>query len=132
VAGNELRNLALEVRNRVADTPAVVAVVGGTPEKPSVVVVTTEAARNRGLKAGDLVRGASETLGGRGGGKDDIAQAVAPTAAGRPTPSRLWSRRSDRCCSRRDLRRGVRLAVDWVTFGSGWRPATPAVYWPIR
>ncbi|HLL61584.1 MAG TPA: alanine--tRNA ligase [Propionibacteriaceae bacterium] len=74
VAGNELRNLALEVRNRVADTPAVVAVVGGTPEKPSVVVVTTEAARNRGLKAGDLVRGASETLGGRGGGKDDIAQ----------------------------------------------------------
>ena len=74
VAGNDLRSLALEVRNRVADTPAVVAVVGGPSEKPSVVVVTTEGARNRGLKAGDLVRAASETLGGRGGGKDDIAQ----------------------------------------------------------
>jgi alanyl-tRNA synthetase len=74
VAGGDLRTLALEVRNRVQDTPAVVAVVGGTPEKPSVVVVTTQGARDRGLKAGDLVRTASETLGGRGGGKDDIAQ----------------------------------------------------------
>ena len=43
-------------------------------DKPSVVIVTTEGARDRGLKAGDLVRAASETLGGRGGGKDDIAQ----------------------------------------------------------
>jgi alanyl-tRNA synthetase len=74
VAGNELRSLALEIRNRVADTPAVVAVVGGAPEKPAVVVVTTEGARSRGLMAGALVRVASETLGGRGGGKDDIAQ----------------------------------------------------------
>src|SRR3954454_17909172 len=74
VSGNDLRTLALEVRNRVQDRPSVVAVVGGTPEKPSVVIVTTEGARDRGLKAGDLVRAASEALGGRGGGKDDIAQ----------------------------------------------------------
>ena len=74
VGGNDLRNLALEVRNRVAAEPAVVAVVGGQPDKPSVVIVTTEGARDRGLKAGELVRTASETLGGRGGGKDDIAQ----------------------------------------------------------
>ena len=32
------------------------------------------AARERRLKAGDLVRTASQALGGRGGGKDDIAQ----------------------------------------------------------
>ena len=74
VAGGDLRTLALEVRNRVQDTPVVVAVVGGTAEKPAVVVVTTQGARDRGLKAGDLVRAASEVLGGRGGGKDDIAQ----------------------------------------------------------
>ncbi|MFL6026411.1 MAG: alanine--tRNA ligase [Friedmanniella sp.] len=74
VSGNDLRTLALEVRNRVQDRPSVVAVVGGTPEKPSVVIVTTQGARDRGLKAGDLVRAASEALGGRGGGKDDIAQ----------------------------------------------------------
>jgi alanyl-tRNA synthetase len=74
LTGNDLRSLALEVRNRVADMPAVVTVVGGAADKPAVVIVTTQGARDRGLKAGDLVRTASETLGGRGGGKDDIAQ----------------------------------------------------------
>ena len=74
VAGNDLRSLALEIRNRVADRPSVIAVIGGTAEKPSVVIVTTQSARDRGLDAGDLVRVASETLGGRGGGKADIAQ----------------------------------------------------------
>jgi alanyl-tRNA synthetase len=74
VSGNDLRTLALEIRNRVQDIPSVVAVVGGTVDKPSVVIVTTQGARDRGLNAGDLVRVASETLGGRGGGKDDIAQ----------------------------------------------------------
>ena len=74
VSGNELRNLALEVRSRVAERPTVIAVVGGPAEKPAVVVVTHEGARHRGLKAGVLVRTASEVLGGRGGGKDDIAQ----------------------------------------------------------
>jgi alanyl-tRNA synthetase len=74
VGGNDLRSLALEIRSRVAGQSAVVCVVGGPAGKPSVVVVTTEGARDRGLSAGDLVRTASETLGGRGGGKDDIAQ----------------------------------------------------------
>ena len=74
VSGNDLRNLALEIRNRVQDTASVVAVVGGAADKPSVVIVTTQSARDRGLDAGELVRVASETLGGRGGGKADIAQ----------------------------------------------------------
>jgi len=74
VAGNDLRTLALEIRNRVQNTPSVVAVVGGSVDKPSVVIVTTEGARDRGLDAGELVRVAAETLGGRGGGKPDIGQ----------------------------------------------------------
>jgi alanyl-tRNA synthetase len=74
VSGNDLRTLALEIRNRVQNSPAVVALVGGVVDKPSVVIVTTQGARDRGLNAGELVRVASETLGGRGGGKDDIAQ----------------------------------------------------------
>ncbi|MDX6323352.1 MAG: alanyl-tRNA synthetase, partial [Propionibacteriaceae bacterium] len=74
VTGADLRTLATEVRNRVAGQPAVVALIGGTSDKPSVVVATTEGARHRGLKAGELVTVASQTLGGRGGGKDDIAQ----------------------------------------------------------
>jgi alanyl-tRNA synthetase len=74
IAGNDLRTLALEIRNRVQTTPSVVAVVGGSVDKPSVVIVTTEGARHRGLDAGELVRVAAETLGGRGGGKPDIGQ----------------------------------------------------------
>jgi alanyl-tRNA synthetase len=74
VAGNDLRTLAMEIRNRVQDSPSVVAVVGGTVDKPNVVIVTTEGARDRGLDAGELVRVAAETLGGRGGGKPDIGQ----------------------------------------------------------
>src|SRR5215211_7735989 len=74
VSGGDLRTLAVEIRNRIQDQPAVVSVIGGQADKPSIVVVTTQGARNRGLSAGELVRTASETLGGRGGGKDDIAQ----------------------------------------------------------
>jgi alanyl-tRNA synthetase len=74
VSGGDLRTLAVEIRNRIQDQPGVVSVIGGPPDKPSIVVVTTQGARDRGLSAGELVRTASETLGGRGGGKDDIAQ----------------------------------------------------------
>ena len=42
--------------------------------KPMVAVATNEAARKQGIKAGDLVRGASKILGGGGGGKPDFAQ----------------------------------------------------------
>ena len=56
VGGNDLRNLAIEIRNRVQDHPSVIAVVGGPPDKPAVVIVTTQGARDRGLKAGELVR----------------------------------------------------------------------------
>jgi alanyl-tRNA synthetase len=74
VSGNDLRTLAFELRNRVQETASVIALVGGAVDKPSVVIVTTQRARDRGLDAGELVRVASETLGGRGGGKPDIAQ----------------------------------------------------------
>ncbi len=50
---------------------AVLSVSGG---KPGVVVAVNDGARDWGLKAGELVRLAAESLGGRGGGKDDVAQ----------------------------------------------------------
>ncbi len=73
-SGNDLRTLAIEIRNRIAQPAAVVAVLGGSADKPSVVVVTDEGARARGLRAGALIGPATAALGGRGGGKDDIAQ----------------------------------------------------------
>ena len=45
-------------------------------------MTTTEGARHRGAKAGELVRIAAEALGGRGGGKDDLAQGGGTNAAG--------------------------------------------------
>ncbi len=73
--GGDVRTLALDVRNRMAsDRPAVAAIVGSANGKPSVVVAVNEAGRGAGLSANTLVRAASEVLGGKGGGKDDVAQ----------------------------------------------------------
>jgi alanyl-tRNA synthetase len=46
------------------------------------VVALNETAREWRLKAGDLVRVAAEKLGGRGGGKDDVAQGGGTDATG--------------------------------------------------
>jgi alanyl-tRNA synthetase len=74
LTGGDLRTLTTQVRDRVQNQAAVVCLIGGTTDKPSVVIATTEGARYRGLKAGELVRVATQALGGRGGGRDDIAQ----------------------------------------------------------
>ncbi|HSA50605.1 MAG TPA: alanine--tRNA ligase [Yinghuangia sp.] len=71
---DDLRKLALDVRGRLGVRPAAVAVVSVVNNKPMVVVATNEAARERGVKAGELVRIAAQALGGGGGGKDDVAQ----------------------------------------------------------
>ncbi|UED83031.1 alanine--tRNA ligase [Streptomyces profundus] len=74
-AADDLRKLVLDVRGRLAgDRPAVVALFTVVSGRPLTVVATNEAARERGLKAGDLVRAAAKALGGGGGGKPDVAQ----------------------------------------------------------
>ncbi|MEU3608020.1 alanine--tRNA ligase [Streptomyces sp. NPDC035033] len=72
---DDLRKLVLDVRGRIpSDRPAVVALFTTANGKPLTVIATNEAARERGLKAGELVRTAAKTLGGGGGGKPDVAQ----------------------------------------------------------
>jgi alanyl-tRNA synthetase len=73
-AAGDVRKLALDVRGRITDRPAVVAVVGSANGRPSVVVAVNEAARERDLSANALVKVAAGALGGSGGGKDDVAQ----------------------------------------------------------
>jgi alanyl-tRNA synthetase len=74
-APDDLRTLVLDVRGRIAgDRPAVVALFTVTKGRPLTVIATNEAARGRGLKAGELVRAAAKALGGGGGGKPDLAQ----------------------------------------------------------
>ena len=54
----------LDVRGQLGEEfPVVVALAGVNEEgKPMVAVATNEAARKQGIKAGDLVRGASKIL----------------------------------------------------------------------
>ena len=72
VSGDDLRAIALDLRNRASNS--VVALLSVTDGKSVLVVATTEEARAQGLKAGALVKLGSTILGGGGGGKDDFAQ----------------------------------------------------------
>ena len=74
LSANEVRGLALDLRNRLGEDPAVVAVIGINNNRPVILVATNEGAREAGVKAGALVRVAAGVLGGGGGGKDDVAQ----------------------------------------------------------
>jgi alanyl-tRNA synthetase len=82
VAGNDLRTLAGEVRNRLGARPGVVALFSADGAKVSFVVATTGAARDRGLAAGALVPAFAPAIGGRGGGKPDLAQGGGTNPAG--------------------------------------------------
>ncbi len=71
---DDLRNLALDLRNRLGSEASTVAVAGVSNDRPVILIATNEAAREAGVKAGVLVRLAAGILGGGGGGKDDVAQ----------------------------------------------------------
>jgi alanyl-tRNA synthetase len=72
---DDLRRLVLDVRQRLGGgRPGVVALFAVANGRPLTVIATSDAARDRGLKAGELVRTAAKALGGGGGGKDDVAQ----------------------------------------------------------
>ncbi len=74
-AGGDVRNLAMDVRGRLPQgEPGVVVIIGQADGKVSVVAATNDEARSRGLSAGELVRAVGPLLGGKGGGKDDVAQ----------------------------------------------------------
>ncbi|MEA5052421.1 MAG: DHHA1 domain-containing protein, partial [Propionicimonas sp.] len=73
IAADELRTLATQVRAAFGVQAGVVALVGGDA-KPALIVATTSAARDLGARAGALVGVAAPALGGRGGGRDDLAQ----------------------------------------------------------
>ncbi|MEY9873449.1 alanyl-tRNA synthetase [Streptacidiphilus sp. MAP12-33] len=83
---DDLRKLVLDVRNRVGQggRSAVVALFTVANGRPLTVIATNEAAREHGIKAGELVRTAAKTLGGGGGGKDDVAQGGGQDAAAVP------------------------------------------------
>jgi alanyl-tRNA synthetase len=74
VSSADARSLAFDVRGRLQGRPAVVVIVGTADNKPSVVVALNEQAIDRGLAANNLIGVIGEHVGGRGGGKADVAQ----------------------------------------------------------
>ncbi|QIK76744.1 alanine--tRNA ligase [Nocardioides piscis] len=73
--GGDVRTLALDVRSRLdAARPGVVVVAGVQDGKVSVVAAVNDAGRERGVSANELVRAIGQLIGGKGGGKDDVAQ----------------------------------------------------------
>jgi alanyl-tRNA synthetase len=73
-SADDLRELVNGVREKLQAQAAVVVLGAAIDGKPSVIVATTESARQQGVKAGPLAKLAAGVLGGGGGGRDDLAQ----------------------------------------------------------
>jgi alanyl-tRNA synthetase len=74
-SADDLRKLAVDVRGRLdATTPGVVATASASDGRAVVVVAVNDAARDKGLRAGNLAKHLAGQLGGGGGGRDDVAQ----------------------------------------------------------
>src|SRR4051794_13435152 len=85
LAGGDLRTLALDVRGRLAgDRPAVVLLASESGGKVALVAALNSAAQSAGLSANDVLRAAAPPVGGRGGGKADVAQGGGTDPAGIP------------------------------------------------
>ncbi|GAA5208816.1 alanine--tRNA ligase [Microbacterium kyungheense] len=83
-SADDVRSLALQVRERLGSEAAVVALGAVVSERPVVIVATNDAARAAGAKAGVLAKTAAGVLGGGGGGRDDVAQGGGADAAALP------------------------------------------------
>ncbi len=79
-AGDLVRQLALDVRGRLSG-PAVVLVAAGG-DRVTLVAAVNEAGRAQGLSANTVLREAAPAVGGKGGGKDDVAQGGGTDASG--------------------------------------------------
>ncbi|GAA5197903.1 alanine--tRNA ligase [Microbacterium jejuense] len=83
-SADDVRSLALQVRERLGSDAAVVALGAVVNERPVVIVATNDAARAAGAKAGVLAKTAAGVLGGGGGGRDDVAQGGGTDSAALP------------------------------------------------
>jgi alanyl-tRNA synthetase len=85
LGGGDLRTLALDVRGRLpGDRPAVVLLASESGGKVALVAALNPAAQDRGLSASEVLRAAATPVGGRGGGRPDVAQGGGTDPAGIP------------------------------------------------
>jgi alanyl-tRNA synthetase len=73
--GGDVRTMALNLRSRLSqEQPGAAVLIGVKDGKVAVVAATNDRARDRGVKANDVLNAVMPFVGGRGGGKDDVAQ----------------------------------------------------------
>jgi alanyl-tRNA synthetase len=83
MSGADLRSLIGDIRGKLGNEAAVVALIAeGEGGAVPYVVSVNAAAQDLGLKSGDLVKVISSAVDGRGGGKPDLAQGSGKNAAG--------------------------------------------------
>ena len=87
MTAGDLRSLVGDIRARLGSDPGVVVLVAEGPDGgdgPSVpfVVAANDAAQEAGVRANDLVGALAAAVGGRGGGKADLAQGSGRDPAG--------------------------------------------------
>ena len=71
----DLRSLVGDIRGKLGSDPAVVALIAeGEGETVPYAVAANPAAQDLGIRANDLVKQLAMAVGGRGGGKADLAQ----------------------------------------------------------
>jgi alanyl-tRNA synthetase len=74
-AAADLRSLVGDIRGKLGNDPAVVALIAqGENDSVPYVVAVNSAAQDLGLRANDLVASLAAAVNGRGGGKADLAQ----------------------------------------------------------
>ncbi|MCZ2820058.1 alanine--tRNA ligase [Modestobacter sp. VKM Ac-2977] len=84
LSGGDLRSLALDVRGRLGERAAAVLLASAADGKVALVATVNPAAQQQGLSANDLLKAAAPAVGGRGGGKADVAQGGGTDPSGIP------------------------------------------------
>ena len=82
INGGQLRSIAADIRSRLNSRPCVVVLATDNSGKVPFVVALSPEAVDKGLKAGQLVSVFGGYVGGKGGGKPDMAQGSGNQAAG--------------------------------------------------
>ena len=71
----DIRTMAMNLRSRLSqEQPGAAVLIGVKDGKVSVVAATNDRARDRGVKANEVLAAVMPYVGGRGGGKEDVAQ----------------------------------------------------------
>ncbi|MGC1804578.1 MAG: alanine--tRNA ligase [Mycobacterium sp.] len=83
MTAGDLRSLVGDLRGKLGDDPAVVALIAeGDGNSVPYAVAANTAAQDLGIRANDLVKQLAAAVDGRGGGKADLAQGSGKNASG--------------------------------------------------